>query len=100
MEEVVLKRNFLAPPKMILPKLRPKRREDGLDRKKMVPPNEISYKAEEGYQGAHYDHFHNSSMPSEPEEPWRRTRSLALAAALPCSAMTAISRINLSTGIR
>lgn len=28
-------------------------------RKKMVPPDEIVYKAEEGYKGAHYDHFAN-----------------------------------------
>ena len=29
------------------------------ERKKMVPPNSTVYKAEEGYKGAHYDHFTN-----------------------------------------
>lgn len=29
------------------------------DRKKMLPPNEVVYKAEDGYRGAHYDHFNN-----------------------------------------
>ena len=29
------------------------------DRKKMLPPKEIVYKAEDDYKGAHYDHFAN-----------------------------------------
>lgn len=29
------------------------------DRKKMLPPQETTYKAEEGYKGAHYDHHAN-----------------------------------------
>lgn len=29
------------------------------ERKKMVPPEEVVYKAEDGYKGAHYDHFGN-----------------------------------------
>ncbi|HLF45603.1 MAG TPA: Gfo/Idh/MocA family oxidoreductase [Chitinophagaceae bacterium] len=29
------------------------------DRKKMVPPAATVFKAEEGYKGAHYDHFYN-----------------------------------------
>lgn len=29
------------------------------DRKKMVPPASTVFKAEEGYKGAHYDHFYN-----------------------------------------
>lgn len=28
-------------------------------RKKMLPPDEITYRAEDGYKGAHYDHFAN-----------------------------------------
>jgi predicted dehydrogenase len=28
-------------------------------RKKMLPPDSIVYKAEEGYKGAHFDHFYN-----------------------------------------
>ncbi len=29
------------------------------DRKKMIGPKEIVYNAEDGYKGAHYDHFAN-----------------------------------------
>lgn len=29
------------------------------DRKKMLPPDSIVYKAEDGYKGAHFDHFYN-----------------------------------------
>ncbi|MCB0752855.1 MAG: Gfo/Idh/MocA family oxidoreductase, partial [Ignavibacteriae bacterium] len=29
------------------------------DRKKMLPPDEVVYKAEDGYRGAHFDHFNN-----------------------------------------
>ncbi len=31
----------------------------GYERKKMVAPDTTVFKAEEGYKGAHYDHFHN-----------------------------------------
>lgn len=58
-EEVVLRRNF-GPDEDDFAKA--KAREAGTaasDRKKMVPPSEISYKAEDGYKGAHYDHFAN-----------------------------------------
>ncbi|MCB9351115.1 MAG: Gfo/Idh/MocA family oxidoreductase [Lewinellaceae bacterium] len=58
-EEVVLKRNF-GSTEDDFAKAKAKEAGEVLSsRKKMVPPNEISYKAEEGYQGAHYDHFHN-----------------------------------------
>lgn len=29
------------------------------DRKKMLPPDSVVYKSEEGYKGAHFDHFYN-----------------------------------------
>jgi hypothetical protein len=29
------------------------------ERKRMLPPAEAKYKVEEGYKGAHYDHFAN-----------------------------------------
>ncbi|MBE7639349.1 gfo/Idh/MocA family oxidoreductase, partial [Salegentibacter sp. BLCTC] len=32
------------------------------DRKKLVPPLETVYRAEDGYKGAHYDHFANFFM--------------------------------------
>lgn len=31
----------------------------GYDRKKMLPPASMIYKAEDGYKGAHYDHWYN-----------------------------------------
>jgi hypothetical protein len=32
---------------------------NGYERKKMVAPDTTVFKAEDGYKGAHYDHFHN-----------------------------------------
>lgn len=32
---------------------------DAYDRKKMLPPDTTVYKVEDGYKGAHYDHFYN-----------------------------------------
>ena len=29
------------------------------ERKKMLPPSETIYRVEQGYNGAHYDHFYN-----------------------------------------
>ncbi|MBX2840823.1 MAG: Gfo/Idh/MocA family oxidoreductase [Flammeovirgaceae bacterium] len=58
-EEVVLKRNNFSTDD---PFALAKAKEAGIeitDRKKMVPPEEITYKAEKGYKGAHYDHFRN-----------------------------------------
>ncbi|MCO6492903.1 MAG: Gfo/Idh/MocA family oxidoreductase [Phaeodactylibacter sp.] len=58
-EEVVLRRNFSDDQDDFA---KAKAKEAGKvisSRKKMVPPEEITYKAEDGYKGAHYDHFHN-----------------------------------------
>jgi hypothetical protein len=58
-EEVVLKRNEVSSDD---PFEKAKMLEAGIKdtgRKKMVPPKEISYKAQKGYKGAHYDHFGN-----------------------------------------
>ncbi|HET9825742.1 MAG TPA: Gfo/Idh/MocA family oxidoreductase, partial [Chitinophagaceae bacterium] len=33
--------------------------ESEYDRKKMLPPDSVVYKAEEGYKGAHFDHWYN-----------------------------------------
>lgn len=44
------------------PFLKAKAAEQGMakeERKKMLPPRETVYKAEDGYKGAHYDHFGN-----------------------------------------
>lgn len=54
--EVVLKRNNTI--KQNVPAIH-KTSEKVSDRKKMLPPLETVFKAEEGYKGAHYDHFSN-----------------------------------------
>ena len=36
-----------------------KEEETVYERKKMLPPNSAIYKVEDGYKGAHYDHFYN-----------------------------------------
>ncbi|KQC31301.1 Gfo/Idh/MocA family protein [Flagellimonas eckloniae] len=58
-EEVVLRRNATSTDD---PFELAKMKEAGIepnDRKKMVPPSEVVYKAENGYKGAHYDHHGN-----------------------------------------
>lgn len=55
--EVVLKRND-APPEDAFAMAKAKESGTGIaGRKKMLLPNESVYKVEEGYKGAHYDHF-------------------------------------------
>jgi predicted dehydrogenase len=57
--EVVLKRNEASTDD---PFEKAKQREKGIeatDRKKILPPAETVYKAQEDYKGAHYDHFGN-----------------------------------------
>ncbi|MGL1887141.1 MAG: Gfo/Idh/MocA family oxidoreductase [Reichenbachiella sp.] len=58
-DEVVLKRNEVSSDD---PFEKAKMKEAGVeasDRKKMVPPSEFTYKAQDGYKGAHFDHFRN-----------------------------------------
>lgn len=58
-EEVVLRRNETSTDD---PFELAKQKEAGIitnDRKKIVPPSEVVYKAENGYNGAHYDHHGN-----------------------------------------
>ncbi len=55
-QEVVLKRNKEID--NIVPEIH-KEVEGKSERKKMLPPLETVYRAEEGYKGAHYDHFRN-----------------------------------------
>ncbi|MEO9511893.1 MAG: Gfo/Idh/MocA family oxidoreductase [Flavobacteriaceae bacterium] len=58
-EEVVLRRNAVSSDD---PFELAKMKEAGIEpngRKKMVPPSEVTYKAENGYMGAHYDHHGN-----------------------------------------
>lgn len=58
--EVVLKRNLRQSSND--PFMKEKMSEEGgayADRKKMQGPEEIVYKSEDGYKGAHYDHFAN-----------------------------------------
>ena len=57
--EVVLRRNEVSSDD---PFEIAKQKEMGIkstDRKKILPPSEIVYKTQEGYKGAHYDHFKN-----------------------------------------
>ena len=56
--EVVLKRNITDSGDAFA-KAKAAERTAFADRKKMLPPEEIVYKAEDDYKGAHYDHFAN-----------------------------------------
>lgn len=59
-DDVYLRKNLVSDP--IDPFLQEKTKETDKvfsDRKKMQPPKEAHYAVEEGYKGAHYDHFTN-----------------------------------------
>jgi predicted dehydrogenase len=56
-DEVVVKRNRTGEDEMAAPAELIGKGEPG--RKKMLNPEVMTYKAEEGYKGAHYDHFGN-----------------------------------------
>ncbi len=57
--EVVLKRNVSQSSDDAFAKAKAAESTAYSDRKKMLPPGEIVYKAEDDYKGAHYDHFAN-----------------------------------------
>lgn len=54
-DEVVLRRNQTVEAEGAVPSGLPAQQ----GRKRMLPPEEMVYRAEEGYKGAHYDHFGN-----------------------------------------
>ncbi len=58
-EEVVLKRNTRQSSDDPFMNAKSSESSAYSDRKKMLPPGEISFKAEDGWKGAHYDHFAN-----------------------------------------
>jgi predicted dehydrogenase len=58
-DEVVVKTNQQVSSDDPFMEAQAKMRGDVPDRKKMLPPNEMVYKVEPGYKGAHYDHFGN-----------------------------------------
>ena len=57
--EVVLRRNHAEPGDAFAQAKAGEAGRMGEERKQMLPPQETVYKAEEGYKGAHYDHFRN-----------------------------------------
>jgi len=60
-EKVTLTKNksYAAVDDPLLKTKQNKNGESEYDRKKMVAPDAVVYKAEDGYKGAHYDHFYN-----------------------------------------
>ena len=58
-EKVTLYRNFSYPPDNYAEVLKQKQYTPDYDRKKMPEPDSIIYTVQNGYKGAHYDHFYN-----------------------------------------
>jgi len=58
-DEVVVKTNQQTASDDPFMEAQAKMRGAAADRKKILPPNEMVYKVEPGYKGAHYDHFGN-----------------------------------------
>ncbi|MFM9907780.1 MAG: Gfo/Idh/MocA family protein [Chitinophagaceae bacterium] len=58
-EKVTLYRNFSYPPDNYATILKQKQYAPDYDRKKMPEPDSTIYTVEQGYKGAHYDHFYN-----------------------------------------
>jgi len=58
-DEVVVKTNKQGASDDPFMEAQAKMRGEVSDRKKILPPNEMVYKVESGYKGAHYDHFGN-----------------------------------------
>ena len=58
-EKVTLTRNFSYPPDNYASVLKERQYAPDYDRKKMEEPETTIYTAQQGYKGAHYDHFYN-----------------------------------------
>jgi hypothetical protein len=58
-DKVTLTRNFSYPPDNYASVLKSKQYTPDYDRKKMKAPDVTVFKAEDGYKGAHYDHFYH-----------------------------------------
>jgi len=58
-EKVTVTRNFSYPPDNYAQVLKEKQYAPDYDRKKIKDPDITVYKVQDGYKGAHYDHFYN-----------------------------------------
>jgi predicted dehydrogenase len=58
-DKVTLTKNFSYPPENYAEVLKTKQYSPDYDRKKMKAPEVTVFKAEDGYKGAHYDHFYH-----------------------------------------
>jgi predicted dehydrogenase len=58
-DKVTLTRNFSYPPDNYAQVLKAKQYTPDYDRKKIKEPEATVYKVQDGYKGAHYDHFYN-----------------------------------------
>lgn len=58
-EKVTVTRNFSYPPDNYAQVLKEKQFAPDYDRKKIKDPDVTVYKVQDGYKGAHYDHFYN-----------------------------------------
>ena len=58
-DKVTLTKNFSYPPENYADVLKAKQYSPDYDRKKMKAPEVTVFKAEDGYKGAHYDHFYH-----------------------------------------
>ena len=58
-EKVTVTRNFSYPPDNYAQVLKEKQYAPDYDRKKIKDPEATVYKVQDGYKGAHYDHFYN-----------------------------------------
>jgi predicted dehydrogenase len=58
-EKVTLSRNFSYPPDNYAQVLKGKQYAPDYDRKKIKEPDTTVFKVQDGYKGAHYDHFYN-----------------------------------------
>ncbi len=59
-DDVFLRQNLVSDPLAAISEIKPNEREKLFgERKKMLPPKEARYSVQQGYKGAHYDHFVN-----------------------------------------
>lgn len=85
--EVVLRRNKATPPEDIFAQMKSDEMGAMLDaRKQMLPPSESVYVAEDGYSGAHFDHFMNFFAGVRDGTPIAENASFGLRAAAPALA--------------
>ena len=85
--EVVLRRNKAVPPDDVFTQMKTDEMAAALDqRKQMLPPAESVYMAENGYRGAHFDHFMNFFRGVREGAPVAEDATFGLRAAAPALA--------------